>query len=132
MGTSNVTPSSVGCSAPGNVNRTSRNSNPSRNPDIATASGRSATSLCVSRTSKMRSVAAIACCKLAFTRLSFLAGPYIRKSAAMNATKSPEVRRPAVISWLPYHSAATNATPPISSMSGGSTLSALVTFMLVL
>ena len=41
------------------------------------------------------------------------------------------VRRPEVISWLPYQSAATNATPPMSSISGGSTLSALVTFMLV-
>ena len=98
---------------------------------MGTASGRSVTSLCVSRTSKMRSVAAMACCRLAFTRLSFLAGPYIRNSAAMKATKSPGVRRPEVISWLPYQSAATKATPPMSSINGGSTLSALVTFMLV-
>ena len=37
----------------------------------------------------MRSAAAIACCRLAFTRLSFLIGPYISSSAAMNAVNSP-------------------------------------------
>ena len=41
----------------------------------------------------MRSAAAAACCRSAFTRLSLRAGPYIRKSAVMNATKSPVVRR---------------------------------------
>ena len=45
----------------------------------------------------MRSAAAIACCRLALTRLSFLAGPYIRNSAAMNDVNSPGVSRPGAI-----------------------------------
>ena len=52
------------------------------------------TSVCVSSISKIRSDAAIACCRLALTRLSFLTGPYIRSSAAMNEVNSPAVRRP--------------------------------------
>ena len=103
----------------------------SRNRGNSDASARSWTSLCVSSIWKMRSAAAIACCRFALTRLSFLAGPYIMKSAAMNPTNSPVVRRIALISWLPYHSATANATPPMNSISGGSTESALVTFMLV-
>ena len=79
----------------------------------------------------MRSAAAIACCRSALTRLSFFAGAYIMNSAAMKAVNSPADSRPATISWLPYTSAATNATPPMNSISGGSTDSALVTFMLV-
>ena len=57
----------------------------------------SATSVCVSSISKMRPAAAIACCRLALTRLNFLAGPYIMNSAAMNAPNSPVVRLPSVI-----------------------------------
>ncbi len=49
----------------------------------------------------------------------------------MNVTNSPVVSRPAAISWLPYQSATTNATPPMNSISGGSADSALVTFMFV-
>ena len=79
----------------------------------------------------MRSEAASACWMLALTRLSFLAGAYIMNSAATKATNSPGVSRPDAISWLPNHSAPTNATPPMNSISGGSTLSALVTCMLV-
>ena len=78
----------------------------------------------------MRSAAAIACCRSAFTRLNFLAGPYIMNRAAMNAVNSPSstVRRNLL---LPYHSAATNATPPMNSISGGSIESTPVTFMFV-
>ena len=79
----------------------------------------------------MRSAAAAACCRSALTRLNLRAGPYIRNSAVMKATKSPVVRRFAAISWLPTHSAVANATPPIISISGGSTDSTLVTRMLV-
>ena len=57
----------------------------------------SCTSVCVSSISKMRSDAAIACCRFALTRLSFFAGPYIRNSAAMNDVNSPVVRRPLAI-----------------------------------
>ena len=73
----------------------------------------------------------MACCRLALTRLSFLAGPYIRNSAAMNATKSPVVRRFEEISWLPYQRAAARARPPMNSIIGGSADSTLVTFMVV-
>ena len=49
----------------------------------------------------MRSAAAMACCRLAFTRLSFLIGPYMNNSAATNAANSPLVRRPAAIECAP-------------------------------
>ena len=49
----------------------------------------------------MRSEAARACWMLALTRLNFLAGEYIMKSAATKATKSPGVSRPDEISRLP-------------------------------
>ena len=55
-----------------------------RNGAIAGAPARSFTSVWVSSMSKMRSDAAIVCCRFALTRLSFLAGPYISSSAAMN------------------------------------------------
>ena len=67
------------------------------------AVGDSATSVCVSSISKMRSAAAIACCRFAFTRLSFFAGAYIISIAARNDVKSPVVRRPVAICSLPYH-----------------------------
>ena len=80
------------------------------------------TSEWVSSISKMRSAAAIACCRLAFTRLSFLIGVYIMNAATMNAE---EVARSSA-AWresaaLPYHSSADDATPPRNSISGGST-----------
>ena len=59
------------------------------------APGRSCTSVCVSSISKIRSDAAIVCCRLAFTRLSFLTGPYISNSAATNDVNSPGVSRAA-------------------------------------
>ena len=71
-----------------------------------------ATSVCVSIISKMRSPAAIACCRLAFTRLSFFAGAYIMSRAARNDVNWPVVRRPAAISSLPYHSATAMPMPP--------------------
>ena len=77
----------------------------------AGAPGRSRTSVCSSSTSKMRSAAAIACCRLAFTRLSFLTGPYISSSAATNDVNSPGVSRPAAIARLPYQSATAIAMP---------------------
>ncbi len=43
----------------------------------------------------MRSLAAIVCWMLAFTRLSFLIGPYIMNAAPRNAAKSPAVSAPA-------------------------------------
>ena len=58
------------------------------------APGFSRTSLCVSSISKMRSAAAIVCCSAAFTRLSFLIGPYIMNAAARNAVNSPGVSLP--------------------------------------
>ncbi len=67
----------------------------------------------------MRSDAAIACCRLALTRLSFFAGPYISSSVAMNDVSSPIVSRPLTISRLPYHSATAMPMPPSSSISGG-------------
>ena len=42
----------------------------------------------------MRSEAAIACCRLVFTRLNFLIGVYIMKAAKMNPRKLPCVVRP--------------------------------------
>ena len=95
------------------------------------ACGFSTTSVCVSSISKMRSDAAIACCRLAFTRLSFFAGPYIRNSVAMNDVSSPIVSRPLAISRLPYQSAPAMPKPPSNSISGGRLESAAVTFMLV-
>jgi hypothetical protein len=65
------------------------------------APGGSTTSVCVSSISKMRSDAAIACCRLAFTRLSFFAGPYIRNSVPMNRANCPVVRFPLAICALP-------------------------------
>ena len=56
---------------------TSRNSIAEENAGIACAPGDSATSVCVSIISKIRSPAAMACCRFAFTRLSFFAGAYI-------------------------------------------------------
>ena len=41
----------------------------------------------------MRSEAAIACCRFAFTRLSFFAGPYISSTAPKNDANSPGERR---------------------------------------
>ena len=79
----------------------------------------------------MRSEAAIACCRLALTRLSFLAGPYMRKSVPMKSANWPGVSLPDEICWLPYHSAAAMPKPPISSISGGRAESAAVTFMFV-
>ena len=55
----------------------------------ACASGSSATSVWVSSISKIRSPAAMACCRFAFTRLSFLAGAYITNMAARNDVNSP-------------------------------------------
>ena len=52
------------------------------------------TSECVSSISKMRSEAAIACCRFVFTRLNFLIGVYIMNAAKMNAAKLPCVSRP--------------------------------------
>ncbi len=43
----------------------------------------------VSSRRKIRSEAAIACCRVAFTRLNFLIGAYIMNAAATNAAKSP-------------------------------------------
>ena len=68
---------------------------PWRNGASGAAPGCSITSVCVSSISKMRSDAAIACCRLALTRLSFLAGPYIRSSVPMNERELP--RRQAVV-----------------------------------
>ncbi len=53
------------------------------------APGRSLTSEWVSSRSKIRSEAAMACCRFVLTRLSFLIGPYIMKAATTNAKKSP-------------------------------------------
>ena len=97
----------------------------------AGAPGRSRTSVCSSSTSKMRSAAAIACCRLAFTRLSFLTGPYISSSAATNDVNSPGVSRPAAIARLPYQSATAMAMPPSSSISGGRIDTIRVTVMFV-
>ncbi len=79
----------------------------------------------------MRSVAAIVCCRLAFTRLSFFAGPYIISSAATNDVNSPVVSRPEAICALPYQRATAMPMPPSTSMSGGRLASAAVTFMFV-
>ena len=95
------------------------------------ALGRSRTSVCVSSSSKMRSDAAIACCRFALTRDSFLIGPYINNSAATNDVNSPGVRLPKAISRLPYHSAPAIAMPPRNSINGGNSASTRVTFRLV-
>ena len=79
----------------------------------------------------MRSEAATACCRLAFTRDSFLIGPYIRNRAATNDVNSPAVSRPCAISRLPYHSAPAMARPPRNSINGGSIDRTRVTFRLV-
>ena len=73
----------------------------------------------------------MACWRFALTRLSFLAGPYIRNKAAMNEVNSPRLSFPAAISRLPYHRAPAMATPPINSISGGRLESAAITFMFV-
>ena len=67
----------------------------------------------------MRCDAAMPCWMFAFTRLSFLSGPYIRSRAARKAVKSPSVMLPRAISRLPYHSARAIATPPSNSITGG-------------
>ena len=68
------------------------------------------TSVCVSSISKIRSDAAIACCRLALTRLSFLAGPYIRNSGADERDELARASaRRAAICWLPYQSSAGHA-----------------------
>ena len=54
----------------------------------------SRTSRCVSSTSKMRPLAAIAPCRVALRRESRLIGVYIAKSAARNDVKAPVVSRP--------------------------------------
>ena len=80
----------------------------------------------------MRSDAAIACCRFAFTRLSFFAGPYIRNSAAMNdancAGRQPAGRN---LRGCRTTSAPAMPKPPSSSISGGRLDSAAVTFMFV-
>ena len=58
------------------------------------ALGRSWISKWVSRTSKMRLLAASAPCRVAFMRDSRLIGVYMAKSAARNEVKAPVVRRP--------------------------------------
>jgi hypothetical protein len=70
---------------------TSRNSIERWNGGSTIAPGASSTSVCVSSISKMRSDAAIACCRFAFTRLNFFAGPYMRNSVPMNSTNCPVV-----------------------------------------
>ena len=89
------------------------------------------TSVCRSSSSKIRSSAATACCRLALTRLSFLTGPYINSSAATNDVNSPAVSRLSAISRLPYQSAPAIAKPPRNSISGGSTDRMPVTFRFV-
>ena len=71
------------------VKLTFRNSMPCRSLGSGSAPGRSLTSECVSRISKIRSEAAIACWRLAFTRLNFFTGAYIMKAAARNDVNSP-------------------------------------------
>ena len=95
------------------------------------APGRSAVPVRVSRTSKMRSAAAIAPWMFALTRLSFLTGPYISRSAVMNDVNSPAVRSPAAISRLPYQRTPAMNSPPTSSITDGRTERALVTRMTV-
>ena len=69
---------------------------------------------------------------LAFTRLSFLIGPYIMNAAARNDEKSPGVSWPERdLAATPYQSAPTAASPPMNSISGGSADSALVIRMFV-
>ena len=67
--------------------------------------------MCVSSIVKIRSEAAIACCRLVFTRLSFLIGVYIMKAAKMNPRKLPCVVRPPEISALPYQISANHRQP---------------------
>ena len=95
------------------------------------APGASATSVWVSRSSKMRWAAAMPCWTLAFTRLSFFSGPYISSSAARKAVKSPSVIRPRAISRLPYQSAEAIAAPPRNSITGGITDTVAVTMRLI-
>ena len=95
------------------------------------AFGRSSTSVCVSSIVKIRSAAAIACCRLVFTRLSFLIGVYIMNAAKMNPRKVPCVVWPLEISPLPYQISPTTAAPPSSSIKGGSTATVLVIFRLM-
>ena len=64
------------------------------NGGSGTAPSRSRTSVWVSSSSKIRSDAAIACCRLALTRDSFLIGPYINSKAARNDVNSPAESRP--------------------------------------
>ena len=102
-----------------------------RNGAIGSAPGCSLTSVCVSSISKIRSAAAVACCRLAFTRLSFFAGPYMKSSSAMNEKKAPSVIVRDATCRLPMTIAAAMPTPPTTSISGGRLESAAVTFMFV-
>ena len=110
---------------------TSRNSICEENGGSGVAFGDSATSVWVSIISKMRSAAAIVCCRFALTRLNFFAGAYIRNSAATNDVNSPVVSLPLAIWPLPYQIANARPMPPSSSMDGGRTDSALTTLMFV-
>ena len=56
--------------------------------------GASVTSRCVSSTSKMRTPAASAPCRVALRRERRLMGVYIANSAARKAVKAPVVSRP--------------------------------------
>ena len=102
-----------------------------RNGESSFAPSRSLTSECVSSNSKMRSAAAIACCRLVLTLLNFFTGVYIMKAAKMNARKLPCVISPPPMRRLPYQINATTATPPRNSISGGRIATVLVTFRLV-
>ena len=89
-GTVNETSRRMGFAAPSSYTKlTFRNSIPRAIRASGCAAGRSLTSECVSRISKMRVDAAIACCRFAFTRLSRFTGVYIMNAAKMNARKSP-------------------------------------------
>ena len=130
--TSNDTPRSTGMPAASSYAKlTSRKLMADRSGGKGSADGRSATSLRVSSSSKTRSAAAPACCRCALTRLSFLIGPYMYNRAATNAVKPPAVISPPSIRLIPYHSTPTTANAPSHSMSGGSTESVLVTFIVI-
>ena len=80
----------------------------------------------------MRSDAAAACCRLAFTRLSFLTGPYINSSAATNDVNSPGASAALRQSRGCRTTARRrSASPPTNSIIGGSTDSTPVTFRFV-
>ena len=81
----------------------------------------------------MRSDAAIACCRLALTRLSFLTGAvHHERGGDERSELALRHALPRAICVLPYHiSADDQPTPPSNSISGGRIESALVTFMFV-